>query len=219
MGAMGPKGMPGSSGVVSATYAHALATAISNSEDYAFVSPTVTVTVDEGQVVYTSAEAGLGTLFGAGTDSGAALIVAVPLAFIAAVLWWWFTGWYLLLGHVRWRALLPGAVVTATTMVTYAVSASVWMPTVVTKNLDQFGFFGVALALVTWFSGASICLVVGACVGPVFGEDPGSIGQLSRGRTSEVLVAGAPASLGPPSQGVTLRDAFGQSDDDIGTES
>lgn len=169
-------------------------------------------------LVYLAVTGAIGTLFGAGTDSGAALIVAVPLAFIAAVLWWWFTGWYLLLGHVRWRALLPSALVTATTMVLYAVSATVWMPTVVTKNLDQFGFFGVALALVTWFSGASICLVVGACVGPVFGEDPGTIGQLSRGRTSEVLVAGAPASLGPPSQGVTLRDAFGQTDDDNRTE-
>ena len=35
----------------------------------------------------------------------------------------------------------------------------------VTDNEAQFGFFGVALALVTWFSGAAICILIGACAG------------------------------------------------------
>ena len=59
------------------------------------------------------------------------------------------------------------------------------MPEVVTKNEAQFGFFGVTLALVTWFSGAAIC-VVGRCVcGPVFAEDPGRLGRFIRGARSE----------------------------------
>jgi hypothetical protein len=33
----------------------------------------------------------------------------------------------------------------------------------VTSNNHQYGIFGVALALVAWFSGAAICIVVGAC--------------------------------------------------------
>ena len=41
------------------------------------------------------------------------------------------------------------------------------------------GIFGVALALVAWFSGAAICIVVGACAGPVLAEDPGPIGAWS----------------------------------------
>ena len=57
----------------------------------------------------------------------------------------------------------------------------VWMPRRVTRNETQFGFFGVALALVTWFSGAAICVLVGACAGPVFAADPGSVGRFVRG--------------------------------------
>jgi membrane protein len=84
---------------------------------------------------------------------------------------WWFTAWFLLLGDVRPRVLLPTAVITAVAMAAFAVSATVWMPGVVTRNEAQFGFFGVALALVTWFSGAAICILIGACAGPVLAGD------------------------------------------------
>lgn len=162
-------------------------------------------------LVYLAAVGAVGRRIG--SDSSGVLVVAVPLAFVVGVAWWWFTAWYLLLGHVRWRALLPGALVTAATMVAYAVSANVWMPNLVSRNLDQFGFFGVALALVTWFSGAAMCIIVGACVGPVFAEDPGPVGRWSRGRSAEALTVGAPPSLGPPTDAVTLRNAFGTTDD------
>lgn len=148
-----------------------------------------------------------------GGDAG--LVVFIPLSVVLSIGWWWFTAWYLLLGHVRWRVLLPSAIITAVTMFLYAVSAGVWMPSNVAKNLDQFGFFGIALALVTWFTGAAACIIVGACAGPVFSEDSGLVGRLSRGGLDPVLTEGAPPSLEAPSQGVRLRDAFGARDDDI----
>ena len=51
----------------------------------------------------------------------------------------------------------------------------------VTDNEAQFGIFGVALALVTWFSGAAICILIGACAGVVLAEDAGRFGTLIRG--------------------------------------
>ena len=86
---------------------------------------------------------------------------------------WWFTAWFLLLGDVRARVLLPTGVITSIATAVFAASATVWMPEVVTSNEAQFGVFGVALALVTWFSGAAICILVGACAGAVFAEDTG----------------------------------------------
>ena len=68
---------------------------------------------------------------------------------------------------------VPTGLVTGVALGGYALSAQVWMPTVVTSNEAQFGVFGIALALVTWFSGATICVLIGACVGPVFAEDRG----------------------------------------------
>src|SRR5215471_18955167 len=99
-----------------------------------------------------------------------AAFVVFSLAVSAA--FWWFTAWYLLLGEVRWRVLIPSGLITGVALGGYAVSANVWMPHVVTSNQKQFGFFGVALAIVTWFSGAAICILVGACAGPVLAEDP-----------------------------------------------
>jgi membrane protein len=143
-----------------------------------------------------------------------AIVLGIVLAMGMAVLWWWFTAWYLLLGHVRWRALLPTAVLTSVATIGYALSAHVWMPNVVSTNQAQFGFFGVALALVTWFSGASVCIIVGACAGPVFADDTGLVGHLCRGR-GPVLVPGAPEGLPAPAETLRLRDAFRSLQDEV----
>jgi hypothetical protein len=87
------------------------------------------------------------------------------------------------------------------------------MPDVVTQNEAQFGFFGVALALVTWFSGAAICVLVGACAGSVFAEDPGRVGRLVRGGERSILTTGARPPLPPPVREPSLRDAFRSNDD------
>ena len=147
-----------------------------------------------------------------GNGLGLGIFIVVSMAL--SIGWWWFTAWFLLLGHVRWRALLPTAVISSVALVGYAISASVWMPSVVTKNLNQFGFFGIALALVTWFSGAATCLIIGACAGPVLAEDAGPIGRLIRGGSDELLVPGAAASLDPPARTARLRDAFTPGSDD-----
>jgi hypothetical protein len=87
------------------------------------------------------------------------------------------------------------------------------MPGVVSRNEDQFGFFGVALALVTWFSGAAICVLIGACAGPVLTEDTGPVGALVRHGEVATLTAGARPPLPPPARELSLRDAFQTTDE------
>lgn len=147
--------------------------------------------------------------------NGLGLGIFVVLTVALTTVWWWFSAWFLLLGHVRWRVLLPTAIISAVALLGYAVTAGVWMPNVITKNLNQFGFFGIALALVTWFSGASLCLIVGACAGPVFAQDPGPVGRLVRGRYDLLLVDGAPPSIDAPARAARLRDAFTPGSDDF----
>jgi hypothetical protein len=67
--------------------------------------------------------------------------------------------------------------------------------------------------LVTWFSGAAICILIGACAGPVLAEDTGQVGSLIRGGESQTLTAGARPSLAPPARELTLRDAFHSTED------
>ena len=158
-------------------------------------------------IVVLASMAFLGAVRGVlGNGPGLALFAVISLATTSAL--WWFTGWFLLLGEVRWRVLLPSAVITSIAMAGFGVSATIWMPNVVTRNEAQFGFFGIALALVTWFSGAAICILVGACAGPVFAEDPGSVGRFVRGNADTTLTPGARPSLPPPARELTLRDAF-----------
>jgi membrane protein len=154
----------------------------------------------------------LGGLRGAlGGGVGFGLFVIVALALTSGM--WWFTAWFLLLGEVRARVLVPSGVITGIATFGYGLSATIWMPGVVTRNEAQFGFFGVALALVTWFSGAAICILVGACAGPVFAEDAGLVGRLVRGGEDGTLTPGARPPLPPPARELSLRDAFRSTDD------
>ena len=124
------------------------------------------------------------------------------LALCASIGLWWLTPWLMLQRQVRWRPLIPGAVLTGVGMSVYAASAPVWMPRTVTENQNQFGFFGVALALVTWLTGAGTIIVVSACVAPVLAEDDGWIGRLVRGSdTASTLKEGARPSLPAPLRG------------------
>src|SRR5215831_11939323 len=145
-----------------------------------------------------------------------AAFVVVALALSTAI--WWFTAWLMLKGQVRPRVLLPSGLITGIALSAYALSAALWMPNNVTSNNHQYGIFGVALALVAWFSGAAICIVVGACAGPVLAEDPGPIGRLVRGGTASPLLEGAQPPLPPPVRSLRLADAFSPSDDDIPQE-
>jgi membrane protein len=151
----------------------------------------------------------LGNVLDSGLGIG--LLALISLAVSSGL--WWFGSWYLLMGEVRARVLLPTGVLTGIATIVYGLSASIWMPKVVTDNDAQFGFFGVSLALVTWFSGAAICILVGACAGAVFAEDAGAIGNLIRGESSSTLVAGARPSLPSPAGELTLRHAFQSTDE------
>lgn len=142
---------------------------------------------------------------------GSTMFVIFAMAMSSVM--WSGTTWLMLMGQVRFRVVIPTGVVTGVTMFAYAMSARVWMSGTVTDNQHQFGFFGVALALVTWFSGAAICIIVGACAGPVLAEDRGPIGRFIRGKHGAVLMPDAVPSLPPPTRPMRLADAFSPTED------
>ena len=103
------------------------------------------------------------------------------LSLAGSVLVWWATAWLMLGGRVRWRVLLAPAALTAIGAVAYTACAPIWMPRVIAAHVEQFGFFGISLALVTWFVGFGFIIVVATCVGPVLAEDDGVLGRLTLG--------------------------------------
>ena len=140
-----------------------------------------------------------------------------PVALAGTIALWTITPWVMLQRQVRLRALLPTGVITGTAMAVYTATAFLWMPNTVNKNQHQFGFFGVALSLVTWLSGIGTIILIGACTGPVLADDGGWIGRWARGSEShDVLVEGAVPSLPPPATAPRIGQAIGihREDDD-----
>lgn len=149
--------------------------------------------------------------------AGTAAFIFISL--VGAVALWWATAALMLRGQVRPRALVASGVLTGIAMTVYAAASTLWMPGVVTSHEQQFGFFGVALALVTWFSGAALCVVIGACAGSVLAEDMGPVGRLLRGSVESPLTPGAAPALPSPTRAPRLVDALGHrgADDDVGS--
>jgi membrane protein len=141
------------------------------------------------------------------------LFAVVSLATTSGL--WWFTAWLMLMGQVRWRVLLPSGVLTAFALAAFALSATIWMPDVVTKDQHQFGFFGVALALVTWFTGAATCVLVGACAGSVLAAHNGRLGLLIRGANPSLLIDSAEPSFPAPERALRLREALKPIEEEI----
>jgi len=150
---------------------------------------------------------------GRAVNGAAAIGVLVVVALAVTSTLWGFGAWLLLLGDVRARVLIPTGIITAVTTSLYAASARIWMPGVVESNEAQFGVFGVALALITWFSGAAICVLIGATAGVVLAEDPGRLGQIVRGADARTLTDTAEVPLSSPTRELSLRDAFQSTDD------
>lgn len=160
-------------------------------------------------VAYFALIGGVRALFGHGPQTA----VFALLALVATVAVWSITPFFMLQRQVRLRALVATGILTGIGIAGYAASASLWMPTTVTQNQHQFGFFGVALALVTWLTGTATVIVVGACAGAVLAEDTGVLGRLARGsETAPALTPGAVPSLAAPPPSRTFADALGRHD-------
>jgi len=120
----------------------------------------------------------------AGPD-GPGVVLRPVLFTIGAVLLWWWTPFFLLLGRVRARALLPGALITAAAMGVLGKVSSVVVPRTVANNERQFGTIGAVFAIESWLVVVSCTLVVAVVVSAVLGQADGPLGRLARG-TSDV---------------------------------
>ncbi len=128
---------------------------------------------------------------------------------LVQILLWWWTAHTMLRGDVRWRPLLPGAVFTGAGMMIYGWAGAFWMPATVQSNEAQFGYFGVSLALVSWFVGVCFVLVISAAINAVLAEDEGWLGDWLRGPSGSPLSPHALAPLPPTTRRLRFADALG----------
>jgi membrane protein len=135
-------------------------------------------------------------------------VTVVVVGVVGAVFSWWWTARLMLRGEVRWRPLLPTAIVTGVGVWAYTLAATVWMPRAVAKHYAQFGSFGIALDFVTWFTGFAFLVISAAVLAPVLAEGDNVLGRwLLTGQPSPLEPSAAPALPAPP-RAPRLSDAF-----------
>ena len=139
-------------------------------------------------------------------------VTLVVVGVVGAVFSWWWTARLMLRGEVRWRPLLPTAIVTGIGVWAYTLAATVWMPRAVAKHYAQFGSFGIALDFMTWFTGFSILVIGAAVLAPVLAEGDNVVGRWLRADQPSPLEPSAAPALPPPPRPLRLTDAFGLGD-------
>jgi membrane protein len=102
----------------------------------------------------------------AGPAPGNIVLVTVVRA-VAGTLAWWPVLRLLVGGRVRWRELLPGAVVAGVGQAAVMALASLVLRPVVVSQAQRFGAIGVAFAIVTTLTVLGVLMVVGAVLGAV----------------------------------------------------
>ena len=140
----------------------------------------------------------LGALRNVLGSSKLGLAVFVVLSLAGSILVWTTTAWLMLQTQVRFVALLSSGVLCGVLLSGYAVAAPYWMPSQITSEQSQFGIFGIALALITWLSGAAACILIAATAGVTAVEDVGLLGRISRFGTTDLLREGAAPALPAP---------------------
>jgi membrane protein len=78
---------------------------------------------------------------------------------------------YLLLGRrVRFRRLVPSALLTAIGMTGVAIWSVIWMPHTLASSAAQFGVIGIGFAMLTWFVAVAVVLVVATTGGATIAD-------------------------------------------------
>jgi membrane protein len=101
-------------------------------------------------------------------EEGPLLGVVVVLVQLAVLVGGWALASHLMLARrVPVRRLFPGAVASAVVQLLVGWGTAIWLPGLVTRNADNYGVIGAALALVSWLIVVSATIVASAVLGRV----------------------------------------------------
>lgn len=105
-----------------------------------------------------------------GAFSGPAdVIVSIALGTVL----WLVSPFILLARREAFRALLPGAVVTAVAMTAFSVATVLTAPRTFASSASAYGLIGVAFAMIGWLIAAGIVIMLAASLGAVIAEAAG----------------------------------------------
>jgi len=107
-------------------------------------------------------------VFDAVHHAGRGVIFLLTFAF--AVLFWWFSAYFLLYRRVPLRQLFPAGLSTGLFITGLGVFSSFVLSGQIVTGKESYGPAGVALALITYLVGFGVCLHLGAVFGRVWND-------------------------------------------------
>ena len=99
--------------------------------------------------------------------------VALSVTIATSCALWLFTPWILVGKAIPWRLLVPQAVLTSVGLAVFSVASAIYLPRAVGSAAAQFGFIGVAFALLSWLFLVCFALVAAAALGATLAEPAG----------------------------------------------
>lgn len=118
--------------------------------------------------VYLSLQPAIVGLFDGALATGTSLALSCAL--------WLLTPWLLIGRRLPWQRLLPQALLTAFGVTAIGIASAIYMPRAVATAAAQFGFIGVAFALLSWLFALALVLVVAAALGSTLVEQRAKLG-------------------------------------------
>jgi uncharacterized membrane protein YvlD (DUF360 family) len=95
-------------------------------------------------------------------------LISVPVAVVTGALIWTSIPYLLLNREVHWRRLVFGGTVAGIATAAYSVASAIYMPGSLERYTQEFGLFGVTIALIGWLLAIAFILVGAAAVGAEF---------------------------------------------------
>ncbi|MFE2560147.1 YhjD/YihY/BrkB family envelope integrity protein [Streptomyces sp. NPDC059352] len=104
-------------------------------------------------------------------ESPASTTVFVAVAdLVGTFLFFWWSQRFLLCGRIRWRALAPGAALTALGLLGLRIFSQLVFSPLIASNAVTYGQFGTVLVLQSWLVGVGFVVYGGALVGRLVHE-------------------------------------------------
>lgn len=97
----------------------------------------------------------------------------LPVSIATGLVLWTSIPYLLLNRQVHWRRLLVGGAVTAVGTALLSLATTVYMAPLVTQYTEEFGLFGITIALIGWLLSASVVLVSSTAIGAEFDASQG----------------------------------------------
>jgi uncharacterized membrane protein YvlD (DUF360 family) len=98
---------------------------------------------------------------------------AIPITAVTGAVLWTSVPYLLLNRQVHWRRLAVGGAATAVGTALLTVATTIYMPPLVERYTNEFGLFGITMALIGWLLAASYILVLCTVFGAEFDASDG----------------------------------------------